>query len=136
MIRHWLPTDIAAVAEAMLTLRQGYIYELIPEYQVTNDEMAKWLIQVYTDPRSTAILAVNEDQTIQAVAGVTYGELTYPPYLRVLYEWCLWSSDRKALAGAWHEAKRWAKARGAVLAKRSSYQEDVTKELVKWEKLV
>lgn len=134
--KHWEPQDIDVVAEAMIELRKLTFFNTLDDIVVTKEEMAKWLLQVFTDPKSTAILALDEQSLeVKAVAGVTYGGLVYPPHLTSMYEWLLYGEDAKSTAVVWSEAKKWAKQRGVLLAKRSILQEDVSRESIKWEKL-
>ena len=136
IIKHWQPQDIEVVAEAMIELRKLTFFSTLEDIVVTKEEMAKWLVQVFTEPRSTALLALDEQSLeVKAVVGVTYGELVYPPYLTVMYEWLLYGEDAKSTAMVWSEAKKWARQRGVLLAKRSILQEDVARESIKWEKL-
>ncbi len=134
IIRHWNQHDLPAVAAAMLDLAQYTFYGHSGEYTTTIEEMTKWLIQMYADDRSTVILC-EEQGEIVAMGGVSYGEMLYPPYLRVLHEWGLWGTSPVYVAKVWKVAKQWGKVRGALFSKRSILQDNRSHEHVKWEKL-
>ena len=134
MVRLAVDTDLTAIAEVMHLLRERTLFAQthFPQYAMETVDLVKWILSQMLDHR-TAIFVNEVPGGIAGIVGVTYLDMTPPPHLTFLDEWCLWGETTKDVAKVWRAAKQWGKARGALFAKRSIVQgrhEDVTWEVL------
>ena len=133
MIRTWVPQDIAAVAEACLLIRKQSEWDRWPEIETPLEDIGKWLLRMMTNPMVQVFVWEQEDKTISSVVGVSLEETKNPPFLRFVFEWCLWGNNKREIALLWKAAREWGKGRGAILAQRGTAKKHY--QILKWEKL-